>query len=272
MEQKSNNWLQWRLGGIGSSDAPVIMGVSPYQTPFQLWEIKTGRKIPEEKSNFVMDRGNELEPVARARYELENDMDMPAECCQHADIPWLRASMDGWNPKERRGLEIKYLGEKDFALAESGQLPPRYFPQVMHQFLVTGADRIDFYGYNVPKGAENHKGKSVVVPVYQDPEYIRGKLWPAEKLFWSMVETNIPPPFMDGDYKPVRVAGAKALAQAYTEMAGAGMAGTTPFSVVTDKIMEMTKEHERARMYNLRIQSNFGVRIIKIVGDAHGDA
>ena len=51
MEQKSEEWLDWRKKGIGSSDAPIIMGVSPWKTPFELWEEKTGTQRAYEGIN-----------------------------------------------------------------------------------------------------------------------------------------------------------------------------------------------------------------------------
>ena len=36
-------WLEVRRRGIGSSDAAAAVGISPYQSPLELWMIKTGR-------------------------------------------------------------------------------------------------------------------------------------------------------------------------------------------------------------------------------------
>ena len=38
LEQGTYEWLEWRMGGLGASDAPVVMGVSPYSTSRTLWE------------------------------------------------------------------------------------------------------------------------------------------------------------------------------------------------------------------------------------------
>jgi hypothetical protein len=43
------------------------MGLSPFQTPYQLWLLKTRRA--EQKVTPAMQRGTELEPAARAAYE-----------------------------------------------------------------------------------------------------------------------------------------------------------------------------------------------------------
>ena len=43
LEQNTPEWLRWRMEGIGSSDAPVIMGEAAFKTRRLLWAIKTGR-------------------------------------------------------------------------------------------------------------------------------------------------------------------------------------------------------------------------------------
>lgn len=42
-ETDRNAWLEWRLNHIGSSDICTIAGLNPYQTPLELWAIKTGK-------------------------------------------------------------------------------------------------------------------------------------------------------------------------------------------------------------------------------------
>ena len=43
-------WLQERKKGIGGSDAAAILGLNPYMSNVDLWEIKTGRKEQEDIS------------------------------------------------------------------------------------------------------------------------------------------------------------------------------------------------------------------------------
>ena len=38
-----DEWLIMRKQGIGSSDAATAVGLNPYQSPLELWMIKTGR-------------------------------------------------------------------------------------------------------------------------------------------------------------------------------------------------------------------------------------
>ena len=44
-------WLEARAGRIGGSDASAILGMNPYRTNIELWQIKTGRLIPEDISD-----------------------------------------------------------------------------------------------------------------------------------------------------------------------------------------------------------------------------
>jgi putative phage-type endonuclease len=255
MDQRTNEWLDWRKNGIGSSDAPIIMGVSPWKTPFELWEEKTNRVKPEETSNWAQERGNELEPIARAKFELECDMEMGPALCQHEDHPWCRASMDGWNPLHKIGLEIKFLGANDFKLAkDQGVVPEKYFPQIQHQFLVTGAKEIIFYGYFVDKGAENHKGISVSVSCKPDIEYI-SKLAKAEYEFYRCMVEDCPPPYIEKDFKLLRVAGAKALADEYV---------ATPSEEIKQKLFTMAGDMKRFRIGRLRSELKDGLRSLEI--------
>ena len=38
--QQSEEWLEFRRSRIGASDAPIIMGVSPWKTHYKLWVEK----------------------------------------------------------------------------------------------------------------------------------------------------------------------------------------------------------------------------------------
>src|SRR3990167_8630858 len=146
MKQGSFDWLEWRRQGIGSSDSPVVMKVSPWKTPFQLWEEKTNRTKDKEAS-WAMERGTELEPKARANYEILRDLDMPPTLAVHNKYPFLRASLDGFNKDKKKILEIKCPGQKDHEQAVSGLIPEKYIYQIVHQLLVTDAESVDYFSF-----------------------------------------------------------------------------------------------------------------------------
>lgn len=53
-------WLSIRERGIGSSEISTILGLNPFQTPYQLWLRKRGEGEPI-KENFAMKAGHYLE-------------------------------------------------------------------------------------------------------------------------------------------------------------------------------------------------------------------
>lgn len=191
------DWQEWRHNGLGASDSPIIMGVSPWKTRFQLWEEKTGPLLKESynKGNWATDRGNRLEPKARAHYELLNNIDMPAVLVENDDYPFIRASLDGYNEAASRILEIKCPGKDDHELAKNGQVPEKYYPQLQHQLLVTGANEAHYYSFD---GESGH-----LVIVKPDAAYIK-KLFKELVAFWELVITKTPPELSDKDFKKVR--------------------------------------------------------------------
>lgn len=206
MKQNTDEWLEFRKKGLGASDAPIVMGVSPWTTPHELWEEKTGRRT-RDVSNFATRRGHELEPVARAKYELETGIDMPETLAIHQEYPFLRASLDGFNKEKNIVLEIKCPGEEDHNLALNGQIPAKYYPQLQHQLLVSGADELHYYSFRNSSG--------VLIRVAPDRLYICDDLFPKLVAFWELVSTDTPPPLVDRDWKTVRDSDMKLKVQAW---------------------------------------------------------
>ena len=63
--QSHEEWLQHRGGGLGSSEVGTILGLNPYETPYQLWRRKKGLD-PAKEETFAMKAGHFLEDgVAR---------------------------------------------------------------------------------------------------------------------------------------------------------------------------------------------------------------
>ena len=81
--QGSAEWHEHRRLHRNASETPVVLGVSPFATQYQLWQQKLGLATPEV--NPAMLRGTELEPAARAAYERLTGLTMQPSC-------WSRAS------------------------------------------------------------------------------------------------------------------------------------------------------------------------------------
>jgi putative phage-type endonuclease len=184
MQQGSATWRAWRRGGLGSSDAAAVMGVSPWQSPRQLWEVLTGRALPGE-TTFAMRRGLRLEPVARRLYERRTGRPMEPCCVLHQHHDWLRASLDGLDLAGRLVLEIKALDAPAHRLALAGEVPGHCWPQVQHQLLVTGAALLHYASYSENR-AFGPQEQLAVVEVRPDPAY-QARLQYAEWCFWGRV-------------------------------------------------------------------------------------
>lgn len=182
-----DEWLKWRLKGIGASDAPIIMGKSPWKTIDQLWEEKvTG--IDNYKDNPSMARGRELEDTARALFSKLQDVEVFPKNIIHPEWKFLRASLDGMTIERDLIVEIKCPNKKDHKEALDGKAPEKYYPQCQHQLLVTGLPKMYYFSYS-PSFKEQ---EGACVEVLADDEYIED-MRTAEKHFWCAVINKIKP-------------------------------------------------------------------------------
>lgn len=140
------NWLEWRNGGIGGSDAPPIMNCSPWTTAAELLAIKTGQ-VEAPKPTFVMRRGLRMESPARKAYEKLTGIPMPKRYLESKTHPFMLGSYDGLNTEAKLALEIKCPGRVDHLRALTGQIPKKYIWQCVHLGLLSGFD-VHYYSYN----------------------------------------------------------------------------------------------------------------------------
>lgn len=171
-----------RRKGIGSSDAPVLMGVSPWKTLRELYEEKISTEI-KDQDNWAMQRGRELEPVARDIYEIEIGVIMPPGLKKHKRFNYFLANVDGYNEEKQYGIEIKCPGRADLALADEGIIPTKYIPQIQWQMLVTGAKFWHYVSYD-------GKAKIKIINVEQNLSYQK-QLIARARVFWMHIRHKI---------------------------------------------------------------------------------
>ena len=145
--QQTEEWLEFRKNKIGASDAPVIMEVSPWNTPYELWLEKIGQK-KNSKATKPQERGLLLEDIALAHFTLETGISMQKDVILHPSLNWMMASLDGISEKKDFAVEIKCPGKVDHAQALSGKIPDKYFPQLQHQLEVTGLEMIYYFSFD----------------------------------------------------------------------------------------------------------------------------
>ena len=212
LEQNSEAWLDWRKTGIGSSDAPAILGISPWKTRRELWEEKVMSyhtphkifssaqlKIINEKmkarecsNESAKNRGKTLEPEARAEYERWMNISCDTICGVHEDHEYLKVSLDGWTPEIRHFIEIKapnrgyHENSLDRTKNPWDRLPEIYKPQIWHQFVVSDALTGHYVSYH-PKFPP--ASRLAIVPLTRDEEQLRNFL-AIETEFWEMVKSG----------------------------------------------------------------------------------
>lgn len=159
-----DEWLKGRadLHGIGGSDASAAIGMNPWRTNTDLWQIKTGRKkAPDISDNERVHYGQEAEQYIRRLYQLKHEKDMevqyiPDVILQNNEHPEMLYSPDGLliDQDGRRGIwECKTTTimksidkEKWWDKAEKQKiLPDNYYIQILHGLNVTGFDFVELY-------------------------------------------------------------------------------------------------------------------------------
>lgn len=200
-------WLRSRTYGIGGSDASAILGMNPYKTNIELFEEKTGRRIPEDISGkSYVKYGNNAEPLIRSLFCL----DYPEyEIFYHENrilrskaYPFLQASLDGELVDEdgRKGiLEIKTSNILQSMQYEKwkDRIPDNYYIQVLHYLLVTGYEFVVLRAHLISEWGQE---KQTTVKHYfierSEVEYDLKMLLHEEKRFWEYVESGRKPPLI----------------------------------------------------------------------------
>ena len=190
LNQNTDAWLELRKRKIGASDAPVIMNVSPWKTPYKLWTEKVGI----DNDNIVtraMQEGINKEQEAREEFTRMTNIAVVPKVCFHECHDWMMASLDGIDAEEKHLVEIKNAGAKDHAVAKSGNIPEKYFPQLQHQLEVTGLNMGYYFSY--------HHGEGVIVEVGRDDKFI-AEMISEEKKFFICMQDFVAPKMTTKDY------------------------------------------------------------------------
>lgn len=196
-------WLANRQR-IGGSDASAILGMNPYRTNIELWQIKTGQLQAEDISEMpYVKYGTQAEMHLRGLFRL----DFPEYKVEYIEnnmwlndkFPFAHASLDGWLTDEngRKGiLEIKTTNILQSMQKEKwkDRLPDNYYIQLLHYLMVTEFEfavlkaqlKSEFNGeiYIQTKHYKIERSE-----VQADIEFLED----SERKFWECVQKNIRP-------------------------------------------------------------------------------
>jgi putative phage-type endonuclease len=181
---------QERKLGIGGSDMPIIMGLSTYKTPYQLYLEKTGTLEPEDDMSEYQYWGHQLEGIVREEFSKRNNVEVETpQTLIHPFYDFLRANIDGFVPSFNAVLEVKC--SSSFMAQQWGEdgsdvIPMPYLVQVAHYCAVTNADCAYIA---VLIGGNDYREFKYTRDMELEEHVIN-----AAKEFWNCVQTNTPPP------------------------------------------------------------------------------
>lgn len=134
-------WLRLRKGGIGSSEIATIVGLNPWETPFQLWRRKKGLD-PEKEETFAMRAGHYLEDAVSKFFSDETGLEIIKSSADEFVIvdafrPYLRVSPDRtyWLkglPKNAQNKGILECKTTQMSI-DPDDLPKHWFCQLQYQ-------------------------------------------------------------------------------------------------------------------------------------------
>lgn len=145
VDQGSPEWHALRANTRNASEAPAMMGVSPYKSRTALIAEKATGIIPEidAATQARFDRGHETEAKARAILEEQLGEDLYPLVATD-DECYLLASSDGSDMCRTFGFEHKLWNTEIAAQVASGEVPDSHKWQLDQQIEVFGFEKIIF--------------------------------------------------------------------------------------------------------------------------------
>ncbi len=187
--QGTPEWHAHRAQFRNASESAAVMGLNPWQTPYQLWLVRTGRM--EVQVTAPMQHGTQMEPKARAAYEEKTGSVMQPLVLTDGDYS---ASLDGITLEGDLIVEVKcpYKGQASalWQAVSVGEVPEHYRIQVQHQMMVSGAVSAHLWVFDGSGG--------LLVEMQRDEacmEAIR-EAWDG---FQAYLDSDTPPPLTERD-------------------------------------------------------------------------
>jgi putative phage-type endonuclease len=193
----SQEELESRRDGIGSSEAAIVLGLSRWKKPIDLWMEKVGLVELEDVEDAPKRWGKLLEREIVAEWEERNGIRVRRAKAigrlRHPELPFLTASPDGW--AKRRGIVV----EAKTSRSSSGwgdpgtdEIPMHYRPQAVHLSIVTGSPVVA-----VPVLIAGSDYREYVL---EPTDAQKEALVEALVEFWRLVETKTPPDEISTEY------------------------------------------------------------------------
>lgn len=183
--------LELRRTGIGASEIAAVCGISPWDSPLDVWLRKTGN-ADEKAETMAMRAGNMLEAAICDWYAVEMGgvSLVPSDTLRHATHTWALATPDRLYASDSKHLvQCKNVGLR---MAEHwgddpADIPEDYRVQIEWEMEVADAERCDVV---VLIGGQNLK----IYPITRDRDLAASLLTIGERFWRDHVLTGEPPP------------------------------------------------------------------------------
>ena len=238
-KQGSKAWHNFRARHIGASEVSAVLGESDFQSPYDLWLVKTGQK-EAFTGNWATQRGTNAEPEIRKLYEELYNVRLNSPVMEYPEWPHLSASLDGFDEEVGLVVEFKYPSKEKHAQALQGIVPKTYRAQIQAQLLVAGCNTAHYVSYD---------GRNIaVVLVKADPDE-QERILAACKGFWNMVQTRTPPA---GAPVILESETLEVLANRYRELDRLATQTETEIKLIRQKLDELVEE-DKAQFHGLTL-------------------
>lgn len=151
-EQRTEQWYTDRLGhATGSRASDILAGKDTMARRGYLTQIVTERLTGRQQDGYInadMQRGIDIEPVARAAYQASRELVDEVGFVRHPTIQWFGASPDGL-VRDDGLIELKCpRSTTHLDYLQSGKPPAKYVPQMLAQLSCTGRKWVDFVSFD----------------------------------------------------------------------------------------------------------------------------
>jgi putative phage-type endonuclease len=179
-----------RRQGIGGSDIAIILGLSNYKTPYQLYLEKKGLIESTFEQTQLQYWGSQLEVAIRKEFRKRNKVkvETPKETIIHPFYDFLRGNVDGYIPKWNAIWEGKCSHQFMSQLwgeHNSDVIPMEYLVQVAFYCSVKNAQQANI---SVLIGGNDYREF-----VYKRDLELEKTIIDAACSFWDAVQNDTPP-------------------------------------------------------------------------------
>lgn len=157
-----DEWLAWRLSGLGASDAAAVSGFSRFGSPWSVYVEKLGLVESDDSDDEIREFGRRFEIVAAPWFHDRTGLYVVGEqaWCTKVDTPWARCTPDGFVAESPDAAIDEVIGSFEVkapvdwsiwqpgltatAVGDGAHAPVDYQVQALWQQWVTDTDRTWF--------------------------------------------------------------------------------------------------------------------------------